>query len=386
MRLSILTIVLLMALPVGRLLAKDQKGKVFDQKKELEQIQREVEQGQKRLDSLRREETGVQKNVSEYDQKIVSNRKVIRRLNRKLNSIKKDIGSATDQLTLSREQFQQSRGRFLAGVRRFYLVAHSPTSTTSEQPNQELELNRRVVYLTALADFEAGNVMTASAYLDQSVGQLDEYTGEKERVAGLKKKKETATALDKSRKERQQNKLQTLRRRKTEEADHLLMLQQAAEEMEGIIARLEQQRRQPPLNQPLTPGLFASTKGQLPPPVRGKIIETFGAKVHPVTQLKSFSPGVTIKAAAGRAVTAVGPGTVAYIGELRGYGKFVILDHGDQYYSTYAGLDQVAVTVGRYVHAGDQLAVAASDGRVKFELREGREPLDPVKWIRFDAL
>ncbi|MDH3889731.1 MAG: peptidoglycan DD-metalloendopeptidase family protein [candidate division Zixibacteria bacterium] len=385
MRVTTLTVLLAVCIPVGLLSAKDQKEKIFDQRKELQQIQEEVEQGQKRLDSLKREETGVQKNVSEYDQKIVSNRKVIQRLNKKLNAIKKDIGAATEQLTQSRDDYQQTRRRFLAGVHRFYLVAHSPTAATSEAPNQEVELNRRVVYLTALADFEAGHVAAASAYLNESIEQLDDFSGEKSRVAGLKKKKETATALDKSRKERQQKKLQALRRRKTEEADHLLMLQQAAEEMEGIIARLEQQR-QPPPGQTLPPSVFASMKGQLPPPVRGKIIETFGSKVHPITHLKSFSPGVTIKAAAGRKVTAVGAGTVAYVGDLRGYGKFVILDHGDRYYSTYAGLDRVAVTVGRYVHAGDQVAVAASEGRVKFELREGRQPLDPVKWIRFDAL
>lgn len=385
MRLSILTILFLACFPSSILLAQNQKKKIFNQKKELEQIQKDVEQGQKRLDSLKRVETGVQNRVSKYDQKIVSNRKVIRRLNSKLNAIKKDIGSATDQLDQSRDQYEQTQRRFLASVRRFYLFAQSPTVTTSEKPNQELELNRRVVYLTALADFEAGHVAAASAYLNRSIGQLDEYTGEKRRVTNIKKKKETATALDKSRKEREQKKLQTVRRRKTEEADHLLMLQQAEEEMEGIIARLEQQRRIPS-SQPLTPGLFATLKGQLPPPVRGKIVETFGAKVHPVTHLRSFSPGVTIKAAAGRSVTAVGPGVVAYVGDLRGYGKFVILDHGDQYYSTYAGLDRVAVTVGRYVHEGDQLAAVDSDGRIKFEIREGREPLDPVKWIRFDAL
>lgn len=385
MRLSALTVLLLVCVPVGTLLAKDQKEKIFEQRRELEQIQKDVEQGQKRLDSLKQAEIGVQKNVSEYDQKIVSNRKVIQRLNRKLNTIKNDIGLATDQLTQSRDRYQQSRLRFLAGVRRFYLVAHSPTATTSGEPNQELELNRRVIYLTAMAGLEAGNVAAASAYLNESVEQLDDFSGEKKRVSGLKRQKETATALDKSRKERQQKKLQALRRRKAEEADHLLMLHQAAEEMEGIIARLEQQRRLPP-DRPVTPGLFASMKGQMPPPVRGKIVETFGSKVHPVTHLKSFSPGVTIKAAAGRKVTAVAVGTVAYIGHLRGYGKFVILDHGDQYYSTYAGLDRISVTVGRYLNAGDQLAVAASDGRVRFELREGREPLDPVKWIRFDGL
>ena len=56
--------------------AQGQKEKILNQKKELEQIQREVEQGQNRLDSLKAEELGVVGGISEYDQKIASNRSV----------------------------------------------------------------------------------------------------------------------------------------------------------------------------------------------------------------------------------------------------------------------------------------------------------------------
>ena len=365
--------------------AQGQKEKILNQKKELEQIQREVEQGQNRLDSLKAEELGVLGGISEYDQKIASNRKVIDRLSHKLKKVKGDIVSAEQQLDLSRLNHEQTRQRFLKSIRRFYLATRSPTEMTSDHPNRELELNRRVRYLTAVAGFEAGNVAAASDFLDESVALLEGYSGEKDRVVGLKKKKETTTALDKSRKEREQKRLQALRRRKTEEADHLIMLQQAAEEMEAILARLETEHRSRSGDQPASPSLFGTMKGQLPPPVRGKIVEAFGSRVHPVTRLKSFSPGITVKAAPGREVSAVASGTVAYIGDLRGYGKFIILDHGDQYYSTYAGLANVTVTVGRYLHAADKLATVADEGRLKFELRLGREPLDPVKWIRFDS-
>ena len=92
-----------------------------------------------------------------------------------------------------------------------------------------------------------------------------------------------------------------------------------------------------------------------------------------------------IKGKSGRQVAAVASGTVAYIGELRGYGNFVIMDHDGEYYSTYAGLGQVSATQGQYVQSGGKLAVAGPDGMVKFELRRGRKPLDPVRWIRIDS-
>jgi septal ring factor EnvC (AmiA/AmiB activator) len=255
-------------------------------------------------------------------------------------------------------------------------------------PNTEVELTRRIIYLRALADLESDFVAQAETYLAQSQQQLSRLIGEREKVYRLKKKKETATALEKSKKTQQQKALERLRRKKLEEADRILTLQQAAEEMARIIGRLEQERKRRLLEeqaQPGVPSAFAALKGQLASPCRGKIVVGFGYSVDPVTKLKSFSPGITIKGKAGRPVTAVADGTVAYGGRLRGYGNFVIINHDGQFYTTYGGLDRILVETNEYVLAGTKLGTAGADGLVKFELRRGREPLDPVKWIRIDV-
>jgi septal ring factor EnvC (AmiA/AmiB activator) len=165
------------------------------------------------------------------------------------------------------------------------------------------------------------------------------------------------------------------------------MLRQAAEEMERIVARLEQQRqaREAQPERPELPSVFASLKGHLIPPIEGKVVTPFGTSVDPITNLKSFSPGLIIQTRPGREVRAAATGIVAYVGELRGYGNFVIIDHGDQYYTTYAGLDKVEAVKGKLISAGKAVAVADSEGRVRFELRRGREPLDPIDWITSGA-
>ncbi len=168
----------------------------------------------------------------------------------------------------------------------------------------------------------------------------------------------------------------------------MLTLTQAAEEMERVIARLEDERRRQQAErgrQPSEPSVFATLKGQLQPPVRGKIAVPFGPAIDPITRLKSFSPGITIAARAGTPVRAVAAGEVAYVGNLRGYGKFVIINHDDEYYTTYAGLGEPLVSVGDFVTSSTQLGPLANDGQLKFELRKGREPLDPVTWIRIDS-
>ena len=84
-------------------------------------------------------------------------------------------------------------------------------------------------------------------------------------------------------------------------------------------------------------------------------------------------------------MNAVSSGTVAYVGNLRGYGNFIIINHDDVYYTTYAGLGKANVEKEQYVRSGAALATSADDGLLRFEIRQGSRPLDPVKWISLDT-
>lgn len=366
----------------------DSKGKILIQKEELEQIRKDLEAGQQRLDSLKTDELAVQKQISNYDQRIASDRTVIGRLNRELGKLRQSIEAAESELQDNRLHYGLSQERYLSNLRRFYLAAHQPVGIVPAGPNESLELNRRITYLNAVVDFDAGNVKAASNLLQQSQDEMASLHGEQDKVTGLKKKKETAVALESSKKKRKERTLEQLRREKAEEADRVVMLQQAAEEMERIVARLEEElgRRGGIAGQgDEGPSAFEALKGQLTAPCRGKIVTTFGPSVDPVTKLRSFSPGIVIDGASSRNVVAAAAGRVAYIGSLRGYGDFVIINHDDRYFSTYAGIRDLVVGKGQYVFSGAKLGVADTDGRVRFELRRGREPVDPVEWIRIDA-
>jgi len=385
--LIIMWLVTITILPVVGLHA-DETSTIIDQKKELEQLQRDVEDGRRRLDSLRAAETGVQKKISEYDQKIASDGKIIRRLNSELNQLRKNIAASDSALQSNQAIFDRSRRRYLGSIRQFYMVAQQSIQAFTDLPNEELELQRKIVYLSALASFESSAVADASALLAQSVGELDDVTGQASRVSGLKKERETSYAVEKSQKRRHEKNLDQLRRRSMAEADRVTMLVRAAEEMAAIIARLEEERvRDAREGRGDTgPSIFAGLKGLLSSPYRGKITVGFGLHVDEITRLESFSPGITIEGRSGRTVYSVASGTVAYAGNLRGYGNFVIINHDHQYYTTYAGLKTIQVVQGQFLAARTKLGVSGADGIIKFELRKGREPLDPVKWINIESL
>jgi septal ring factor EnvC (AmiA/AmiB activator) len=245
-------------------------------------------------------------------------------------------------------------------------------------------------------NFEYGAVTQTSATLENTVQRLDSLAEQNKQVKRMKEKREVSIALDRSKKIKQEKQLEKLRRGQTETADKVLMLQQSLAEMEGIIDRIERERRRQEeaelaarnaatLSDSRVQSTFAILKGRLIAPFRGKIVESFGNKVDPVRKLKSFSPGIVIEGKANARVAAVGSGKVAYAGNLRGYGNFVIIDHGDGYYSTTAGLAMISVRESQRVAPDQEIGSSAVDGRIKFELRHGRDLLDPVEWIALDA-
>ncbi|RKX27833.1 MAG: hypothetical protein DRP47_05960 [Candidatus Zixiibacteriota bacterium] len=365
----------------------DDRSQIINQKSELESIQKEVKRSREHLDSLKIEEIATQKQISDIDQRITTNQKVIKRLNKQLSKVREGISDVEKELENNQDRLDLTRRRYLGDIRQFYSRAvHLSQVSLWETPLAEVERSRQSRYLAALASFETANIDMAATSVAQTSDRLDQLTDEKKQVASLKKNKEVATALEESRKHKEEKSLESLHRAKMVEGDRMLTLQQASKEIERVIARLENERRQRTnRNLPIGPSVFATLKGQLVCPYRGKIVVPFGFTIDPVTRLESFSPGITIEGRPSGPVVAVAGGSVAYVGNLRGYGNFVIINHDGQYYTTYGGLGKIAISQGEYLPTETVLAAANKDGLVKFELRFGREPLDPVKWIKIDA-
>jgi septal ring factor EnvC (AmiA/AmiB activator) len=126
---------------------------------------------------------------------------------------------------------------------------------------------------------------------------------------------------------------------------------------------------------------FASLKGKLRLPVRGRLMNRYGERREAGTTWK----GLFIRAVTGETVHAVADGLVVYADWLRGFGNLLILDHGGGYMSLYGYNEGLLRRVGDKVRAGDPIAnVGASGGSANsglyFELRRDGKTFDPSKW------
>jgi murein DD-endopeptidase MepM/ murein hydrolase activator NlpD len=117
-------------------------------------------------------------------------------------------------------------------------------------------------------------------------------------------------------------------------------------------------------------------------PLRGAVTSRFGFRRHPIFRARLFHQGVDIAAPQGAPVRAAGDGTVLFAGWYGGYGKLVILDHGDGLSTLYGHLSAILVSPGASVTRGQIIGRVGSTGystgpHLHFEIRRHGRPVDP---------
>ncbi len=132
---------------------------------------------------------------------------------------------------------------------------------------------------------------------------------------------------------------------------------------------------------------FADFKGKLEMPVQGKIISKFGTARNSDSPSFTFRSGIDIKANRGEPVRSVFRGRIIFAQWLKGYGNIIIIDHGDNYYTLYAHVDEIFKKKGSLIDRGDVIATAGDTGSMKgtclhFEVRFHGKPVNPVKWLK----
>jgi murein DD-endopeptidase MepM/ murein hydrolase activator NlpD len=123
---------------------------------------------------------------------------------------------------------------------------------------------------------------------------------------------------------------------------------------------------------------FGGASGRLLFPVVGR------AEAHPARRDGTDGPGLEIQASAGAVVRAVAAGRVAFADRYGPYGRIVILDHGDHYYTVSGNLDAIEVKIGQDVGPGDRIGTVGDDGQgpmLYFEIRHGSQAIPPAPWL-----
>jgi len=127
-------------------------------------------------------------------------------------------------------------------------------------------------------------------------------------------------------------------------------------------------------------------------PVEGRLMSAFGGRTDPFSGEGAIHTGVDLSAPQGTSVHCAADGIVIHAEwSTGGYGRLVVVDHGNGLQTYYGHLSRFEVVSGQEVRRGDVVGQSGSSGRatsphLHYEVRMGGTPVNPYPYLARSAL
>ena len=358
--------------------------------------------------SVNRELEGIKK-------KIESEKRVLSQVNKKEGSVIQSLSQVESELERKSKQLRQSAAKL-------ELVVSEMHKKEAEALRMRESLEQRKIYLARRAealyrwqrsgsplvlfngDLSLSSLLKRKYYLQRTVAfdremvqSLNDQAAHEERVAeelarkrqdvddqrrGLARVKEAVQQEAQKKREM----LASIREEKESRQRALKDLEQAAVRLQKMIEEISRRSAAKSKEAPAGGGL-ESMRGKFDWPVKGQVIGGFGKAKHHEFSTEVFRKGLEIEAPVGEEIRAIEKGRVVFADRFSGYGKMLIIDHGDRYYTVYAHLSDFLKKNGDLVVRGEAVAlVGDSDSlagsKLYFEMRKDGKSIDPAPWFR----
>jgi murein hydrolase activator len=366
------------------LISSTHADEISDKRSRLEAIKDELESKRALYDSLGVKEKGESERLRDLEQQVNLSGQLLLKITRESDRLKKTISSQKVELQTT-QALRDDRARLLKErLVYIYKLGERPAwleILSSGDPTSALVGYRN---MKSLVEYDRGLI---ASYHELTISLKDGLTRYQANVSDLETLQDDQKMELSNRQKTLDNRkklVNKLKKDKGEVKRSIAGLEDDAKDIAGIIEELERQAQSAGPGA-LLPGL-AANKGNLIWPSRGKIIRGFGL-IKDKRGIELTNPGIDIEAKAGADVLAAASGVVIYINWLRGYGQFLIVDHGAGYYTLYANLSDVLVESGDQVTAGELIALVGDSGslegpKLHFEVRYKKDQLNPTEWLR----
>lgn len=357
-----------------------------EQRQQLEQLQKKAKENREAAAGLRRQENAVVRQLNRTDRDLTMTRRRLREL--KTRRVRLDVQLDATRLDLDRNlsKLADQRAALRQRLRAMYKFGPARELEFLLSTESFAQLIARWDYLVLVAEQARRlleGVRDRKEVVETLEHRLEGHVTQVERTTRQTSSENQRLAQQRASRKQTLSSIQTQRQAFEAAA---AQLERDAEALRRLIARLEAKRAAAPV--PYT-GDFAKGHGQLDWPARGQIVGHFGIETNPrFPNVKVPNNGVDIGVPVGTPVKAVAKGRVDYTSDnYASYGEIVILNHGDSYYTLYAHLSDISVSVGQEVTAGQTIGRSGETGSLKgpvlhFEVRKGGTALNPEDWLQ----
>jgi septal ring factor EnvC (AmiA/AmiB activator) len=354
---------------------------------ELEGIKRRMQRERQEITKVQKKEGSVLQGLERIEEELDRKNRELKKINSRLESVLADLKKKEEEAEKISSSLRERREllRRRAGALYKWQKGGSPFILLNGGLSVA-EVMQRKRYLELMLAYDLGLVNTLRV---ESARQeaLKRELAEKRQVVN-DERRALVEVKESIRLERGKKRevLSSLRREKEVHVRVLKELEQAAHRLQKMLDEISKRSVVVSKESPSGVGLEAM-RGRLDYPVRGEVMGGFGKTRHPEFSVELFRKGIDIEAPLGEEIRAVEGGKVVFADRFSGYGKTMIIDHGQRYYTIYAHLSDLLKRAGEPVQRGEPIAlVGDSDSltgaRLYFEIRKDGKPLDPLPWFK----
>ncbi len=374
---------------VGAEKVQETKGSVQTQKQKIGEVQEEIKKSQAKLKVMRKKERLILEQLDQMELELQEIYENLDSRKRERVSLRKEISEKRKKLKQLNQELEKLRSLLAERLAALYKFGSQAYLNLLASARDVSGFQHHWVYLRAIAEqdselihqflqrkAEEEKLTKALTSREEQLGRVVKEIGQQR--SEMEKVKREQVAL-----------LQSIHSQEATYQRYVAELAEVTRELKSKIEELQRkgESRETRFQHQQLKGGFANNKGTLPYPVQGKVVSRFGPKQHKIFGTKIRNNGIEIATEPLAAVVAVYPGQVLYAERVKGYGKVIIIDHGDKYYTLTGHLAEISKGAGGMVESGEVIGYAGyspaerQGGRVYFEVRHLGKALNPESWL-----
>lgn len=358
--------------------------KISREKKELEKLREEIEEKRDKSITIKKREGSVLSQLEEMDRRLRVLQKEADLIELKTREKDIEMGELSTEISGLNEEIREKRGTISKRLRTLYQERQTGSLKILSAARDYPDFMRRLHYLRTIARRE-GEMLSQFKEKQTELEDKNHQVGiVKDHLVQEKEALAQKLVEIRSEKKKKDQLLTRVRNEKVFYERALAELDESSLQLQMMIKKLEEEKKR--LQQPAS-GKFSKEKGHLSWPSDGQIVSLFGRQKHPKFDTFIYKKGIEIEPSKGDEVRAVYDGTIIFANWFKGYGMVIIIDHGENYYSIYAHLAKLLVSVGDKVGRSRPIGQIGETGlsqgsNLYFEIRHQGEPLDPLTWLQ----
>ena len=350
-----------------------------DTEREIESVKSQIKRVRTRIKSAENEVEQMLAELRQYETAAAGVRTALRQVNSDIDARQDRLAALGEELGQLGENLRREKKLLAEQVRALYRTGRNSYIKLLLNQEDPALFGRTLAYHDHYNRGRARRIESTRLAQQRLAALQEGINSETEQLISLRAGKEGKLEELRAHRQDRQGVLDRSRRFIDDQDRQLQALLKTERELGALLEKLKRRGQEYVDDAP-----FASLKGKLSWPVRGRIITRYG-ELRKGGKLKS--QGIVFAAAAGTEVQAVSSGTVVYADWFRNLGLLLILDHGDGFMSLYGHNEVLLKKAGDRVGKNNPIARTGDTGGQQrpglyFEIRRKGSPLNPSLWCR----